>query len=298
MVEDLSREEIASFLPPRPEDGHKGTFGHLVSLAGSRGFTGAPRLVAMAALRSGVGLVTAAIPKPLSDVISSSFLEPMTLALESTDADTVAYESLATLLDFLTGKSALTVGPGISTHLSTARLVRRLYALRPVSMLVDADGLNALAARPGCLVARAGTGPAAQAVLTPHPGEMGRLTGMETSEIQRTRVETTSHYATRWQSVVVLKGHGTIIAAPDGRIRRCPTGNQGMATGGSGDVLAGIIGALLAQGTPPFEAACAGVYVHGLAGDIAAREKTPRGMIAGDIIDALPQAWRVVERTT
>ena len=296
MFEELSQEEIAGFLPPRPEDGHKGTFGHLVALAGSRGFTGAARLVSMAALRSGVGLVTAAIPKPLSDVIACSFLEPMTLALDSTDADTIDFESLATLLDFLTGKSAMVVGPGLSTHPSTTRLVRRLYALRPAPMVVDADGLNALAAHRERLVARDDMGAAASAVLTPHPGEMSRLTGLETSEIQRTRAETTSHYAAQWQSVVVLKGHDTIIAAPDGRLRRCPTGNQGMATGGSGDVLAGIIGALLAQGTAPFEAACAGVYVHGLAGDIAAREKTARAMIAGDIIEALPQAWRELER--
>ena len=220
----------------------------------------------------------------------------MTLALESTDANTVAFESLPRLLDFLTGKSALAVGPGLSNHPSTSRLVRRLYALRPVPMLVDADGLNALAAHPERMVARDDTVPSAPAVLTPHPGEMSRLTGLETSAIQQSRAETAEHYATRWQSVVVLKGHGTIIAAPDGRLRRCPTGNQGMATGGSGDVLAGIIGGLLAQGIAPFEAACAGAYVHGLAGDIAAREKTARAMIAGDIIEALPQAWRELER--
>lgn len=296
MYEDLSPEEIASFLPPRPEDGHKGTFGNLVCLAGSRGFTGAAKLVSMAALRSGVGLVTAAVPKPLSDVVAGSFLEPMTLALESTENDTVAFECLDVLLEFLTGKSALVLGPGLSTHPSTARLVRRLYALRPLPMLIDADGLNALAAHRDCLVFRENTHPGTSAVFTPHPGEMSRLTGMETSLIQQNRSETAARYAAAWGAVVVLKGHGTIIAAPDGRTRRCPMGNQGMATGGAGDVLAGIIGALLAQGTAPFEASCAGVYVHGLAGDIAAREKTARSMIAGDIIEALPRAWRQLEK--
>lgn len=296
MLEDLSHEEIAGLIPARPEDSHKGTFGHVVSLAGSRGYTGAAKLVCNAAFRSGAGLVTAAIPRTLSDVMASSLMEPMTLGLASTDADSVAYECLDRLLEFLEGKSSLVMGPGLSKHASTSRLVRRLYALRPLPMVVDADGLNALAAYPACLAPRDPSPTQHEAVFTPHPGEMSRLTGMDTASLQQARAETASRSAAVWRVVVVLKGHGTMIASPDGRVRRCPTGNSGMAAGGTGDVLAGIVGALLAQGLAAFEAACVGAYVHGLAGDIAAGEKTERAMIAGDIIEALPRAWQQLER--
>ena len=296
MLEELSANAITALLPVRPETAHKGTFGHVVVLAGSPGFTGAVKLTCNAACRSGAGLVTAAIPRTLTPVLAASLVEPMTFALETTDADTVAFECLDPLLTFLDGKSALVVGPGLSTHPSTAHLVRHLFIRHPVPMLVDADGLNALAAFPERLAPRGDTLRQHDTVFTPHPGEMSRLTGLDIATIQKNREETAARYAALWQVTVALKGHGTVVAAPDGRVRRCPTGNQGMATGGTGDVLAGIIGALLAQGMNAFDAACAGVYVHGLAGDIAAREKNARAMIAGDIIDALPQVWNALER--
>lgn len=296
MLEELSANQIAALLPARPETAHKGIFGHVVVLAGSPGFTGAVKLACNAACRSGAGLVTAAIPRTLTPMLAASLVESMTFGLETTDADTVAFECLDALLKFLDGKSALVVGPGLSTHPSTAHLARHLFMRPPLPMLVDADGLNALAAFPERLAPRSDADKQHDTIFTPHPGEMSRLTGLDTATIQKTREETAARYAALWQVTVVLKGHGTVVAGPDGRVRRCPTGNQGMATGGTGDVLAGIIGALLAQGMNAFDAACAGVYVHGLAGDIAAREKTTRAMIAGDIINALPQAWNALER--
>lgn len=297
MIDVLSRAEITAFLPERAEMAHKGTFGHLVVVAGSRGFAGAVKLVCTAAYRSGVGLVTAAVPETVQPVVAGALVEAMTLGLPATEADSLAYRALEQLESFAATKSAMVIGPGLSTHPATARLVRRLYKGRVLPMVVDADGLNALAAYPERLEPRASTLSRAEAVFTPHPGEMSRLTGIAVPAIQQERSEIAAYYAALWQVTVVLKGHGTIIASPDGRARRCPTGNQGMASGGTGDVLAGLIGGLLAQGMPPFEAACAGVYVHGLAGDRAAREKTPRALIASDILEALPHAWRQVERT-
>ena len=297
MISILTPQDIAARLPVRPEDSHKGTFGHLVTLAGSRGFTGAVKLVCNAAYRSGAGLVTAAVPETLGGILAASLVEPMTLWLPATSMDTVAYEALEKILDFVSDKSALVAGPGLSTHPETVRLVRRLFSLCPCPMVVDADGLNALAGDVTSLVPRGSGSDRSEVIFTPHPGEMSRLTGLETAAIQGDRAGITVRYASEWGSVVVLKGHCTIVAAPDGRIQECPTGNNGMATGGTGDVLTGIIGALLAQGLTGFDAACTGVFVHGLAGDIAAAETGVRALIASDIIDALPRAWRQIERT-
>lgn len=296
MLDLLTHTEIRDMLPERSGAGHKGNFGHLFVLAGSRGFAGAVKLTCNAAMRSGVGLVTAGVPAPLVDVLGAGLVEPMLLPLPATTECTLAYEALKGIYDFISDKSALVIGPGLSQNPATKHLVRRLVSECSLPLLVDADGLNALAEKRTRLSDRKTS--ASEIVFTPHPGEMARLTGLTTSEVQAEREEIAVKYAALWQVVVVLKGAGTVVAAPDGRVRQCPTGNSGMATGGSGDVLSGIIGALLAQGLDAFEASCAGVYVHGLAGDIAARNKTERGMIASDIIDALPDAWREIEDAT
>ncbi len=295
MSTTMTQDEIRNMMPHRPEDGHKGSFGHLLILAGSRGFTGAAKLACDAAARSGVGLVTAGVPAPLANIIAAALYEPMVLPLPATDDETIAFSARESILRFLADKSALAIGPGLSRRPDTARLARALFAESRVPMAVDADALNALADHRERLIARNGAEERVGAVFTPHPGEMARLTGLEVRRIQDNREETALEYARLWRVVVVLKGAGTVVAAPDGRLRRCPTGNNGMASGGSGDVLTGIIGALLAQGVTPYNAACIGVYAHGLAGDAAAREKTPRALIARDIIDALPEAWRVLE---
>jgi NAD(P)H-hydrate epimerase len=293
MPEIMSYQAIREMLPERPAAGHKGTFGHLFVLAGSRGFAGAVKLTCNAAMRSGVGLVTAGVPAPLADVLATALVEPMLLPLPATDACTLAYQALEPIYDFIANKSAVVIGPGLSQHPATTHLVRRVVAECSLPLLVDADGLNALAEKRARLADRKSSVP--DVVFTPHPGEMARLTGLTTQEVQQKRAEIAMKYAALWQVVVVLKGAGTIVAAPDGRSMQCPTGNSGMATGGSGDVLSGIIGALLAQGICAFDAACIGVYVHGLAGDIAAQNKTERALIASDIIDALPDAWREIK---
>jgi ADP-dependent NAD(P)H-hydrate dehydratase / NAD(P)H-hydrate epimerase len=293
MPELLSHQAIREMLPERSAAGHKGTFGHLFVLAGSRGFAGAVKLTCNAAMRSGVGLVTAGVPAPLVDVLAAALVEPMLLVLPATTECTLAYGARESIYDFIADKSAVVIGPGLSQHPATKHLVRRLVSECSLPLLVDADGLNALAEKRGRLVDRKTS--TSEIVFTPHPGEMARLTGLTVQEVQQERAEIAMKHAALWQVVVVLKGAGTVVAAPDGRVRQCPTGNSGMATGGSGDVLSGIIGALLAQGLDAFEASCAGVYVHGLAGDIAARNKTERALIASDIIDVLPQAWREIE---
>ena len=289
----LTHDEIRALLPERPAAGHKGTFGHLFVLAGSRGFSGAVKLTCNAAMRSGVGLVTAGAPAPLADVLGAGLVEPMLLPLPATDACTLAYQALEPIHDFIANKSAMVIGPGLSQNPATTHLVRRLVSECELPVLVDADGLNALAEKRARLADRRTSVP--DIVFTPHPGEMARLTGLTTSEVQAEREAVAVKYAVVWQVVVVLKGAGTVIAAPDGRVTQCPLGNSGMATGGSGDVLSGIIGALLAQGISAYEAACIGVYVHSLAGDIAANKKTERALIASDIIDALPDAWIEIE---
>ena len=294
MLEDMIAADIATLLPPRPEDGHKGTFGHLFVLAGSRGFTGAAKLVCESAYRSGVGLVTLGVPKPLADIFAVSLRETMTLVLPATEGESFAHAGLAHALAFARGKDAVALGPGLSLHPETALFAREIAEECPAPMVVDADALNALAIE-GPFEGFGKNGPAGARVFTPHPGEMARLTGLATADIGYGRADTALASAVAWNGVVVLKGHGTIVAAPDGRVTRCPTGGSGLAKGGSGDVLAGMIASLLAQGLEAFDAACLGVYAHGLAGDIAALRMTSRGMVAGDIIDALPAAWRELE---
>jgi ADP-dependent NAD(P)H-hydrate dehydratase / NAD(P)H-hydrate epimerase len=279
-----------SLLRERPADAHKGTFGHLFVLAGSRGFTGAAKLVCEAAMRSGVGLVTLGVPNPLADCIASALTETMTLPLAATIAESFTKDALEPALAFARDKQAVALGPGLSQHPSTQAFVLAFVKRCPVPMLIDADGLNALASSPDALCDIS-----APRVLTPHPGEMARLLKKTTADVQRDRPAAASEATRRFQCVVVLKGHRTIIATPGGELFENTTGNAGLAKGGTGDVLAGLIGGLLAQGMSPRDAAILGVYVHGLAGDYAAAAKTQRGMVAMDVVHALHEAWRHLE---
>ncbi|GMU91525.1 MAG: hypothetical protein AMXMBFR4_05830 [Candidatus Hydrogenedentota bacterium] len=287
---ELTIEAVRSLLPRRPADGHKGTFGHVLIVAGSRGFSGAAKLAAESAGRSGAGLVTVAVPQGIAVAVAASLFESMWTVLPTTRGDSLSLVALPLLMTAAEGKQAVVLGPGLSTHDETRRLVLEFVPQCPRPLLIDADGLNNLSGDPGVL-ARC----TAPVVLTPHPGEMARLTGGAVSDIQRDRQGAATRFAKRHRCVVVLKGHRTVIADAQGACSVNPTGNSGLATGGSGDVLSGLIGGLLAQGMGPYDAACLGVYLHGLAGDIAAREKTGRGMIARDVIEAIPNAWRALE---
>jgi len=285
----LDAASIRSLLPVRHRAAHKGTFGHAGLIAGSAGKTGAAAMAAMAALRIGAGLVTVATPRSVSDVLEAKLLEAMIFPVPETEARTLSKQALESLRSFAADKTALAIGPGIGTHPDTQTLVHNLLVEVNKPMVLDADGINALAGHREML-SRAG-GPL---VLTPHPGEMARLLGITSAEVQRDRLGVAARLAREQHVCVVLKGAGTIVAGPDGRLAVNSTGNPGMATAGTGDVLTGIITGLLAQGLSAWDAACAGVYLHGLAGDLAASEQGEMGLIAGDVIQAIPWALQGV----
>lgn len=290
MTTPINIDLVRPLLPPRPADGHKGTFGHIFIIAGSRGFTGAAKLAAMASGRSGVGLVTVGVPRSLGDVIGAGLLEAMTLPLRATKEETLSRDAVAPALEFASIKNAVALGPGLSQHPETVAFVREFVSRCPIPLVVDADGLNCLAGSVEIVAARK-----AETVLTPHPGEMARLTGLSTKEIQGDREGIATRFAAEWRCVIALKGAGTVVAAPNGEVFVNTTGNSGMATGGTGDVLTGLLGGLLAQGMTARDAALLGVYIHGLAGDLAARAMTQRGLIASDIVNHLGNAWRELE---
>ncbi len=269
-------------LPARAPGTHKGMMGHLLLIAGSVGKGGAVTLAGEAALRSGCGLVTAAMPKSLH---VSNPTEMMTLALVETDEGTLAQAAVPALRDAATGKSAVALGPGLGTHHAMREWLPGLIAEITLPMVVDADGLNVLALDRSVLKKRH-----APTLLTPHPKEMARLLGTSSESVQRDRFAAAGHFAKEWGVIVVLKGAHTLVAAPDGTIWVNDTGNPGMATAGTGDALTGVIGSLLAQGIDPLLAAIWGVYFHGRAGDLAARDVGEAGLIASDLIARIPDA--------
>lgn len=291
MARDLSIIDIARCLPARAPDSHKGSFGHVVVAAGSRGMTGAALLACHAALRSGPGLVTLAVPDPLVAPLAPALLEAMTLPLPSTPAGAFDCEAAEPLLAFMGTRQVLVLGPGIGQDAATVAFVLAILRGCVAPVVLDADGLNAIAVD-SVSALRDNPGPR---LLTPHPGEMARLMHCDTGTVQRDREGAAADFAESHGCTVCLKGAGTIVASPGEVPFRNATGNPGMATGGTGDVLAGILGGMLAQGLPPLDAAKVAVFVHGLAGDLAAEKYTQRGMIARDVIAALPEAWHLIE---
>lgn len=277
--------EMRALMPPRPWGGHKGTFGHLVVLAGSEGKTGAATLSATGAMRAGAGLVTLGIPASLNDILEVKLTEAMTLPLpEAPGARALGLKAREPLEDFLRGKSALALGPGLGTHPETVELVRHLARHQPLPLVLDADGVNALAGEPEILKDAAGP-----RILTPHPGEMARLLGTTTREVQEDRLLAAREAASRTGAVVVLKGAQTLVAAADGRFSINGTGNPALASGGTGDVLTGLMGGFLAQDLGAWDAARLGVYLHGLAADFFAAQYGCRGLIAGDLLAIFPE---------
>lgn len=274
-------------MPVRKSDGHKGTYGRVLVVGGSGGLSGAAALASHAALKAGAGLVTLAVPASLHDLMEVKLTEVMTRPLPETDEVSISSEAVPAVQELAGNADVLAVGPGISTNQNTVSFVRELLAVVERPVVIDADGLNALAGAEE-LVANCKAVP----VLTPHPGEMARLLGIKTEQVQNNRIETALEAARKYNSVVILKGNRTVVCSPDGTTYINPTGNPGMATGGSGDVLTGVVAGLLGQGLPPLEAAVAGVYFHGLAGDLAAAEKGMLSLVAGDLLDYLPQATR------
>jgi ADP-dependent NAD(P)H-hydrate dehydratase / NAD(P)H-hydrate epimerase len=285
----LESADVARHFPPRPREHHKGSYGHLLIVAGSLGKTGAAALAARGALRAGAGLVTVATAASAQPMVAAHLLEAMTEPLPETAARTLALKAREALDELAERRDAVTLGPGLGLDEETQTLARGLVFECPRPMVVDADALTALT---GHLDRLRGV-PAARC-LTPHPGEMARMLGVSVADVQRDRVATVRQFATGWCTMVVLKGATSAVGLPDGTVLLNPTGNPGMASGGTGDVLSGVLGALLARGLDPGVALPAAVYLHGLAGDVAAERVGQESLIAGDVVEALPEAFRRV----
>jgi len=281
----ITGSHITAQLPPRPQDAHKGTFGHVGIIAGSVGKTGAAVLTSQAALRTGAGLVSLATPETLNDIFESVLIEVMTVPIPDIPIRAFGLPSITPLLEFSNGKKAVAIGPGMGSDQETIDVIMALIPQLTIPYVIDADGLNAIATNLAILNTAN-----APIILTPHHGEMARLLGCTSIDVSHDRLGSATKLSKKTSSTVILKGARTLIAHPDGSVDICPTGNSGMATGGTGDVLTGIITGLLSQGLSPRNAATVGVYLHGLAGDIASKTHGQCGMIASDIVASIPQA--------
>jgi hydroxyethylthiazole kinase-like uncharacterized protein yjeF len=284
LVHWLVRDDVARLLPVRGPTGHKGSAGHLLVIAGSAGKTGAALLAARAGLRAGSGLVTIATTRSAQAALDAKVVSEMTVTYA--DEEEAREDSFPGLLSMSTRMKAAVVGPGIPTGNGMAELVRRLVAELPIPLVVDADALNLL----GSSVATAVSAASFPRLLTPHPGEMARLCGVSTAEIQDDRLGYARKLAADCNAVVVLKGARTIVALPDGTAFINPTANPALGTAGSGDVLAGVVGALLAQGLDARDAACAGVFVHGASAELATAALGASHLVSTDLPDAVARA--------
>ncbi|MEA4926088.1 MAG: NAD(P)H-hydrate dehydratase [Syntrophomonadaceae bacterium] len=286
----IDQELVGRFITPRRAESHKGSYGHVLVIGGSAGMSGAVIMASCAALRSGAGLVTAALPGSLVPVLEGSTLEVMSRPLAETMEASISSDALPALGNLLENVSVCAIGPGMSRYREANAILRYVLENSGVPVLIDADGLNALEGDAGILKDRQ-----VPVVITPHPGEMSRLTGLPVADIQSNRLGIARQYAVDWGITVVLKGNKTVVASPTGEVFVNTSGNPGMATAGSGDVLSGIIAGLIAQGLKPRQAAVAGVYIHGCSGDKAAELRGQRGLIAGDLIDQLPAVLKNFE---
>ena len=285
---ELEAADVRLLLPPRRRDAHKADFGRLAVIAGSRGKAGAAVLCARAALRAGAGLVTVLCPESLESVVVGALPEAMTLGLEE-KRGALAPGAGRAILEALEGFDAAVIGPGLGTAPGTVAAVEDVARKAAVPLVGDADFLNAFAGRPGLLGRRR-----APTVLTPHPGEAGRLLGLPARAVQAGRSRAAAALARGSRAVVVLKGAGTLTATPDGRLVANPTGTPLLATAGSGDVLAGAIGAFLAGGLCARDAALAGVYLHGAAAELLAEDLGDAGLLTAELADALPRARKAL----
>jgi ADP-dependent NAD(P)H-hydrate dehydratase / NAD(P)H-hydrate epimerase len=287
----ITAREIAPLIGPRPAVSNKGNFGHVLVIGGSLGKAGAAAMAGIAVLRSGAGLSTVAAPKSVLPTVAGFHPELMTEALAETRAGSISLRALRSLDKLAEGKTALAVGPGISRVPETSKLVRTVVKNQKLPLVLDADGLNAFAGHTSEL-----SGKGRSLLITPHPGEMARLLGSTVAAVQRDRINVARKFASDHQVIVVLKGHRTLIADPSGEIWVNTTGNPGMATGGTGDILTGMVAGLVAQNPKRIlEAVIAAVHLHGLAGDVAREQMGEHSLIATDLVRALPEAFRRVQ---
>ena len=286
----VTKEIVKSLLPFRATYSHKGSFGKVLILAGSIGMTGAAYLASEAAMRSGAGIVVLGIPRSLNPIMEVKLTEAITLPLAETEKQSLGEEAEETISKLMKNYSVLGIGPGISRQAETQRLVRKVIEKSNIPLVVDADAIYALSEDPTILKKTK-----TPLVITPHPGEIAKLINKDVDYILNNQLDITREIAQKYGIVVVLKGARTIIANKEGEVYINVGDNSGMATGGSGDVLTGIICSLIAQGADNFSAAITGVYIHSLAGNLARDIKGERGMIAGDILSQVPQAFLNLE---
>jgi NAD(P)H-hydrate epimerase len=282
-------DQLKAKFPKRAPDSHKGDYGHALIIAGSAGYTGAAYLTSQAAALSGAGLVTLAVGKTIYPIMAAKLTEVMVKPFFETKDCSLSLLAEKEILGFSDKCNAVAIGPGISQNKETQILVRNLARKCAKPIVIDADGLNAFAGHAEDLKAVA-----SPHVLTPHPGEMARLTGKDVAEIQNNRKDIALQFAREYNTVLVLKGHNTVVASPAGECYINETGNPGMASGGVGDILTGVITGFMAQGLDTFTASILAVHFHGVAGDIAVREKGVLSLIATDLLNKLPEALKAL----
>jgi hydroxyethylthiazole kinase-like uncharacterized protein yjeF len=284
----ITARDVGPLIGPRPAESNKGNYGHVLVAGGSLGKAGAAAMAGMAALRAGAGLSTVATPKSVLGTVAGFHSELMTEPLPETDAGAISTSALDRVEQLAKGKSVLAIGPGISRDPQTAELVRALAAQLQLPMVVDADGLNAFEGRTNQLNGKGRT-----IVITPHPGEMARLAGCTIAQVQSNRLEVARNFAREHELTVVLKGHRTLVVEADGEAWVNTTGNPGMATGGTGDMLTGMVAGMIAQHSKPaFVAVLAAVHLHGLAGDVMRERVGEHSLVATDLLEGLPEAFR------
>lgn len=273
-------------IPKRKADSNKGDYGHVFVLAGSAGLTGAAALCAQAAIVSGSGLVTLGIAKSLNPIMARKLTEVMTKPLPETSGQTLSEKAFPEILKFAGKADCVAIGPGLSRNPGTQRLIRKLIVALSIPIVLDADGINAIEGKASILKSAK-----ASIVITPHPGEMSRLVALSRDRISKAKEKVAKDFANKYNVVCVLKGHRTAVARPNAaKTYINKTGNPGMAKGGTGDVLTGMIASFIGQGIRPFDAARLGVYLHGLAGDLAVKEKGETSMLATDLLNKIPDA--------
>jgi len=289
----ITARDFAPLIDERPPESNKGLYGHVLVIGGSVGKAGAAAMAGMATLRAGAGLATVATPKSVLATVAGFHPEVMTEPLAETDAGTISANSAKRLSELSKGKSVVAIGPGISRFAETAKLVRALVANSKVPVVLDADGLNAFEGQADEL-----NGKGRVLIITPHPGEMARLAGCTVADVQKDRLGVARKFAREHELIVVLKGHRTLVVQPDGEAWVNTTGNPGMSTGGTGDILTGMVAAMIAQNPKDVTlAVCAAVHLHGLAGDVMLDNVGEHSMVATDLLRGMPEAFWNAQRT-
>lgn len=285
----LEFDDIYRILPFRDPAGNKGTFGQVLIIAGARGFSGAAAMASISCLRTGAGLVRLAAPEGIMDSLEAKLLEVVKVPLKQTDETTISVKAIDAILPLLDKTDVVIIGPGLTTNNETAKFVKNLVPQIRIPLIIDADALNIIS-EDIKIFKKIST----DFILTPHPGELSRLTKLSIQEINEKRIDIALKYAKEFGGILILKGAPTVIASPQGEVFINPTGNSGLATAGSGDVLVGMIGGLLAQGLATISSSIGGVFLHGLSADLFVKEQNEYSLIAGDLIDYIPKSFNYI----